>query len=238
MEGINISVSRVGARRDIALLKVRGYLDTQTCGTMHNEMTKILQDGFFHLIVDMGTVNYVSSAGWGVFVSEIKNIREKGGDLKIVQMLPEVYDVFEMLEFNRILECYDTIEESINDFDLSIGLDITKSISRSYRESAGDQAVAHAVVKPPVVERPKIPPRIKGRSGYVKPKADPQMLPLSEKVRALIIEDPTRDAWRIMKDLRTPEYGNTRVGLIKIYKLLKKLSLDTKEKRYRFYRSR
>lgn len=46
MEGINISVSRVGARRDIALLKVRGYLDTQTCGTMHNEMTKILQDGF------------------------------------------------------------------------------------------------------------------------------------------------------------------------------------------------
>ncbi|KAA3612269.1 MAG: anti-sigma factor antagonist [Calditrichaeota bacterium] len=238
MEGLNITLGRAGARRDIALLKVRGYLDTQTCGSMHTQMTKVLQDGFLHLIVDMGSVNYVSSAGWGVFVSEIKNIREKGGDLKIVQMLPEVYDVFEMLEFNRILECYDTIEEAINDFDLSIGLDITKSITRAFRENNTAQSTVAGVEKPPVVERPKVQNRQKGRTSYVKTKTDPKHLPLSEKVRALVIEDPTRDAWRIRKDLLTPQYGSTKVGLFKIYKLLKKLSLDTKEKRYRFYRSR
>lgn len=236
MEGLNITIGRAGARRDIALLKVQGYIDTQTCGEMHAQMTKVLQDGFLHLIVDMGAVNYVSSAGWGVFVSEIKNIREKGGDLKIVQMSPEVYDVFEMLEFNRILECYDTIEEAINDFDLSIGLDITKSISRSFRENNGAQTAV--ATKTPVVERPKLQNRPPGRTGYVKPKTDPKFLPLSEKVRALVIDDPTMDVWRIRKELRTPKYGETKIGLYKTYKLLKKLSLDTKEKRYRFFRSR
>jgi anti-anti-sigma factor len=128
MEGIQISLSKVGARRDVALFRVKGYLDTQTCTEMLREMTAVLKQGIFYIIVDMGQVNYVSSAGWGVFVGEIKGIRENGGDLKLVQMMPEVYDVFEMLEFHRILECYDSIEEAIDDFDLSIGLDVTKSV--------------------------------------------------------------------------------------------------------------
>jgi len=132
MEGIEISQGKVGTRRDIALLNVTGYVDTMTCSMLLNQITENLNAGILHVIVDMAQVNYVSSAGWGVFVGEIKDIREKGGDLKIVQMTPEVYDVFEMLEFNRILSYYEAIEEAINDFDVSIGLDITKSIKRSY----------------------------------------------------------------------------------------------------------
>ena len=132
MESIEISEGKVGARRDITLLGVKGYVDTMTCSIMLNKITQILQSGVFHIIVDMAQVNYVRSAGWGVFVGEIKGIRDRGGDLKIVQMVPEVYDVFEMLEFHRILSYYDSIEEALNDFDLSIGLDLTK-----HREQVG-----------------------------------------------------------------------------------------------------
>ena len=126
MQGIKIALNYVGARMDIALLTIIGYVDTTTC----HELTKTIQDlikqNFFQIIADLGGVTYVSSAGWGVFVGEIKNIRDRGGDLKIVQMSPEVFEVFEMLEFNKVLNYYDSIEEAIDEFDIIRGIDITR----------------------------------------------------------------------------------------------------------------
>ena len=42
---------------------------------------------------------------------------------------------------------------------------------------------------------------------------------------------------KIKKTLRQPEYGVLKIGYWKLRSLLKSLELDTKEKRYRFYRS-
>ncbi len=70
------------------------------------------------MIVDLGNVDYISSAGWGIFISEIKSIRENGGDLKLVSMVPDVYEIFELLEFHHILDVYDSIDEAINKFEV------------------------------------------------------------------------------------------------------------------------
>jgi anti-sigma B factor antagonist len=241
MEGLEISLSKVGTRRDIALFRVKGYIDTQTCAEMLREMTGVLKQGIYHIIVDMGQVNYVSSAGWGVFVGEIKGIRENGGDLKLVQMMPEVYDVFEMLEFNRILDCYDCIEEAIDDFDLSIGLDITKSIAQAYSvpsNGAGEAAVVQPPLSRPTSRREGDGPRPKSRPSFTKPKIDERTLPLTEKIKAIIIDNPTLGAWKIRRGLNTERFGYTKVSWWKVYQTLRMLNLVTQEQRYRFYRSR
>ena len=239
MEGIDISVTNVGTRRDIALFRVKGYIDTQTCAEMLGRITSVTKLGTLHLIVDMSQVNYVSSAGWGVFVGEIKGIRENGGDLKIVEMTPEVYDVFEMLEFNRILEYYDSLEEAIDDFDLSIGLDLTKSIAQSY--SPSDLSTGEvAVLDPPksaARSREVDAGRSKSKSAS-RPKIDERLLPVSEKIKLIVVEDPASNLWKIQKTLNTDRFGNVNLKWWQIYKTMRKLNLDTQEKRFRFYRSR
>ncbi len=235
-EGIEITQANVGARRDIALLTVRGYVDTMTCSILLNRITELLKQGVLHIIVDMAQVSYVSSAGWGVFVGEIKDIRDQGGDLKIVQMTPEVYDVFEMLEFHKILAYYESIEEAINDFDVSIGLDITKSAARAYQPAASETVAA----VPEVVRRPaRKAQRTAGTEfAYEKPQVDEKRLPLSEKIKLIIVEDPRRGVFKIRKVLRSPRFGSTRIGPLRLYRTLKKLNLENSAKRYRFYRSR
>ena len=240
MQGIEISVAQVGTRRDIALFRVKGYIDTQTCTDMLARITAVLQQGTFHLIVDMSQVNYVSSAGWGVFVGEIKGIRENGGDLKIVEMTPEVYDVFEMLEFNRILDYYDSLEEAIDDFDLSIGLDLTKSLAQSYSPAELTTGEA-AVLDPPksaTRTREADGGRNKARGGFTKPKIDERVLPVSEKIKLIIIDNPTLGLFKIRHALNTERFGFVDMPWWKLYQLLQKLNLDTREKRLRFYRSR
>lgn len=240
MEGIEISQSRVGTRRDVALLSVKGYVDTMTGSTLLTQITEDLNSGILHIIVDMAHVNYVSSAGWGVFVGEIKGIREQGGDLKIVQMTPEVYDVFEMLEFNRILSYYESIEEAINDFDISIGLDISKSVKRSYNPERFPVVEAPA---PVVAQRPASVHNLPGAApskqfNFPKRDVDDKMLPLNERIRRIVVEDPNRGAVQIKKILNSERFGYTRIGLFKMYSKLKELNLEDKEKRHRFYRSR
>jgi anti-sigma B factor antagonist len=238
MEGIEITESKVGALRHISLLQVKGYIDTMTCSQMLHRITELMQNGTFHMIVDMSTVNYVSSAGWGVFVGEIKNIREHGGDLKIVQMLPEVYDVFRMLEFDRILSSYDSIEEAITDFDITLGLDVTKSLTGHYNGNGGAAIEAPAV--PQVASRRSDGKQRSGLAGvtYTRREVDPKLLPLPEKIKLAIIDNPTRGPWKIKKALEDERFGSVKVSVFTVYNLLRKLSLDSKEKRFRFYRSR
>lgn len=240
MQGIELALNKIGTRGDIALLRIKGYIDTTTSSEVSGKLNEIIRSGCFQLIIDMGGVNYVSSAGWGVFVGEIRNIREHGGDLKIVQMMPDVFEVFEMLEFNRILDYYETIEEAVNDFDISIGLDITKSWQLRQPEASAD-AVAISIPSPKSMVRAasqkgeqKAHPRVL----FSKPKIDEATLPLVEKIKILVIENPNDGAWEIKKKLNTQRFGNVSVGYFKIRDILKKYNLETKEKRYRFYRSR
>jgi anti-sigma B factor antagonist len=77
---------------------------------------QLLREQRFDIIIDLADVDYISSAGWGIFISEIKKIRENGGDLKLASMVGDVYEVFELLEFQTILESYDNVEEAVASF--------------------------------------------------------------------------------------------------------------------------
>ena len=48
-----------------------------------------------------------------MLVSEIREIREKLGDLVLVNMSPDVYDVFELMEFSSIFKSYDSLDEAM-----------------------------------------------------------------------------------------------------------------------------
>jgi len=76
----------------------------------------ILKSGKRKLVFDLSELVYMSSAGWGIFVGEIKTVRDQDGDIKIAAMSPEVYEVFQMLEFYHIIQDYITVHEAVMSF--------------------------------------------------------------------------------------------------------------------------
>jgi len=113
---ISISFSRPERNSDVSVISVSGYIDTTTSGELEESLKRLLKQGQFNIVVDLGGVNYISSAGWGIFISEIKEIRENGGDLKLAAMIGDVYEVFELLEFQTILEAFDSVPEAVGSF--------------------------------------------------------------------------------------------------------------------------
>jgi anti-sigma B factor antagonist len=243
MEGIQVRTSQVGAAGTITLLRVKGYVDATTAPELHKAVTRLLQEEHYQIVVDLSAVNYISSAGWGVFVGEIRTIRESGGDLKIVHMTPEVREVFEMLEFNRILTSYDSLEEAIDDFDVCAGYDLSKSVRREGVASADFDLQPAVRVAAPAASRvaaasvDAAPVAVAEPTSFARP-AEAIDLPLTEKVRKIVLENPNNGAWGVKRALNSPRFGYTRLSYFKVRAILKRLNLDTKEKRYRFYRSR
>ncbi len=215
MEGIQLSVEKAGFRNSISIIKVGGYIDTTTSSELEHALNGLLKAGSYNIIIDLGNVDYVSSAGWGIFISEIKGIREKGGDLKLVRMIPEVYEVFELLEFHFILKAFDTIEEAIKDFEKNLA-------ARGYEpvgvesESKGPQAAS-------VLEMEAKSSVISGPTNSVE-----------DKIKRIIQEDPEIGTVQMVRLLNTPRFGNIKVGWFSLRRLLKQLDLDSKKKRLQY----
>ncbi len=116
VDGIVVSVLTGKGDEDVAILQVSGYLDTTTAGELENALYGLLKRGQYKIVIDLSGITYISSAGWGIFIGEIKEIRSHGGDLKLAGMIGDVHEVFQLLEFQSILESYPDIESAVNAF--------------------------------------------------------------------------------------------------------------------------
>lgn len=230
MEGIQVSTEIAGSRNHISIIKVGGYIDTTTSSELERALDSLLKQGRFYIIIDLGNVDYISSAGWGIFISEIKSIRENGGDLKLVRMVPDVYEIFELLEFHHILDVYDTVDEAINKFEMleAAGKPVAKEISLPKAEP--EEENAHSGEKK---ERKETSEAVIAEEEE-KQQVNPADLSLDEKLKMIIRENPSYGAFKIKKELNTAKYGYTKVGWFTVRSELSRLNLNTRARRYEF----
>jgi len=116
VHGIVVSVATAKGADNVTILKISGYLDTTTAGELETALYDLLDKGCYKIVIDLSGVTYISSAGWGIFIGEIKEIRNRGGDLKLAGMVGDVFEVFQLLEFQSILEAYPSPEEAVGSF--------------------------------------------------------------------------------------------------------------------------
>ncbi len=232
MEGIQLSVKQTGIDNNISVIKVGGYIDTTTSAELEHSLDQLLNDRKFKIIIDLKNVDYISSAGWGIFISEIKGIREKGGDLKLVGMIPDVYEVFELLEFHYILKAFETIEEAIVDFDKGIvtaEIDVPSFAPAARMAATSPKSEAPATV--PVDDN-------REREKYLEKmiSSETKDKSVEDKIKQLVIENPENGSIKIMKELNRQKYGNVKLGWFQVVKYLKKMDLNSKKKRVDFFK--
>ena len=116
MDQFKIDVSYDGSNNEIVVVTPHGYIDATTYIEVENEILKQISDERYKIVVHLPHCDYVNSAGWGVFIREIKDIRAHSGDLVLVNMPPDVYMVYETMEFSKILKSFESLPDSISYF--------------------------------------------------------------------------------------------------------------------------
>jgi anti-sigma B factor antagonist len=89
-------------RDGVRVLSISGYLDAHTAPAFESAIENELRSGNVRLVVDCAGLTYISSAGLGVFMSYLEEIREKGGDIKLAAITPKVFQIFDVLGFPQL----------------------------------------------------------------------------------------------------------------------------------------
>lgn len=96
----------------IQVVRVKGYLDSSTFPQMQDHLQDLLADNQYNIVVEFGDLNYISSAGLGVLMGMLQEIRNKEGDLKLANMPPKIKNLFDMLGFSRLIRIYGTVDQA------------------------------------------------------------------------------------------------------------------------------
>lgn len=106
-------------KSDVSILQIKGFLDAHTAPKFEQAIQNLVSENRFKIVVSMSDLNYISSAGLGVFMGFIEEIRESGGDIKLCSMSPKVFKVFDLLGFPALYEFFDKDEEAMEKFKTS-----------------------------------------------------------------------------------------------------------------------
>jgi anti-sigma B factor antagonist len=102
--------------RGINCLYLHGYLDAHTAPELETRISDLIKEGNNRILVVLRDLEYISSAGLGVFMAFIEEIRENGGDIKLADMKPKVFSVFDLLGFPMLFDIDKKEELALNRF--------------------------------------------------------------------------------------------------------------------------
>ena len=98
---------------NISIIDLKGYLDAHTAPDLEGAFQKLLDEKKYNIIVNCRELSYISSAGLGVFMAYVEDVRKNKGDIKLTNMTPKVYNVFELLGFPILYEIFKDEPEAV-----------------------------------------------------------------------------------------------------------------------------
>ena len=103
----------------IELLLLSGYLDAHTSPDLEEVFKNLLKEQKYKIVVNFKDLLYISSAGLGVFMAFIEEIRNNAGDIKFCCMTSKIFNVFDLLGFPLLYQIYETEPEAIEKFNVN-----------------------------------------------------------------------------------------------------------------------
>jgi anti-sigma B factor antagonist len=97
----------------ITLLTVRGFLDAHTFEQLEKTIDGLFETGTYRIIVDLSALDYISSAGAGVFIGAVGKAQENDGNIVLMKPTPNVKEVFDLLGLSQIFTFKNTREEAV-----------------------------------------------------------------------------------------------------------------------------
>lgn len=113
MKNFSIAIRR---KEGVSILDISGELDAHTASQLENSLKSLIDDQEYAIIVNCGSLDYIASAGLGVFMAYIEDVRGLGGDIKLTNMNDRVYNVFDLLGFPTLYDILEDERDALNRF--------------------------------------------------------------------------------------------------------------------------
>lgn len=100
----------------VSVVDIDGVLDINTVGNFEATLDDFFRKKQYKIILNLEKLTYISSAGIGVLIAVIKDVRKNRGDIKIANMNSDIYKVFDLLELPGLFHILKTEQEAVAEF--------------------------------------------------------------------------------------------------------------------------
>ncbi|MCZ6602715.1 MAG: STAS domain-containing protein [Planctomycetota bacterium] len=100
----------------VILINAEGYLDAHTFEELEKTIQELFEKSVYRIIVDLEKLDYISSAGCGVFIGAIGVAQENDGNIVLLRPSANVREVFDLLGLTQIFLFADDITKAQSSF--------------------------------------------------------------------------------------------------------------------------
>lgn len=108
--------TEVKQENTVTVIAVSESVDALTAADLTKTISDQISDGHANVVVDLGGVEFMSSAGLRTLLGAVKESRSAGGDLRIVSTNPGVDKVLKMSGFHNIAKVFTSAAEAVASF--------------------------------------------------------------------------------------------------------------------------
>lgn len=99
----NIKVETAPLEAGVVEIRIGGSLDWSNFAKVETAIEDQFKKGVYKLVINLKACKYISSAGFGCFISSLDTAMKQQGDIVFAATPPEIQDVFNILGLARIL---------------------------------------------------------------------------------------------------------------------------------------
>ena len=90
-------------------------LDASTAAEFKHSVASVLAE-HSQIVFDLNHLEFIDSSGLGAFLSCLRHVQAKGGDLKLCRAAKPVRALFELVRMHKIFQIFDSQEEAVRAF--------------------------------------------------------------------------------------------------------------------------
>jgi anti-sigma B factor antagonist len=116
---MQISERKIG---DVVIVDVSGRITLGDGGdaVLKDKMRSLVQQGYKKLLLNLGEVSYVDSAGLGEIVQAYATVNKNGGTLKLLNITKRIKDLLSITKLLTVFETYDSEAEAVTSFSAPV----------------------------------------------------------------------------------------------------------------------
>lgn len=113
--------SRLTVREEAGVTRVefldRNILEEASIQQIGDEISGLIEHATSpKLLIDFDNVEHLSSAALGTLITINNKIRQKGGQLRLSNIDPQIYEVFVITKLNKLFQIHDNNDKALASF--------------------------------------------------------------------------------------------------------------------------
>ncbi|TGL45605.1 STAS domain-containing protein [Leptospira perdikensis] len=101
---------------DKFVIQVSGEIDAKTAPELKVKLELSIENGATKIVLDFSDLTYISSAGIGVLNSIQKYLKDKSGEVVLVNLSKEVKDTMDLMYFTKKVKVFPNLDGALAGF--------------------------------------------------------------------------------------------------------------------------